>query len=293
MASSSESDALISIAMPVLNCEHTLAMAIRSIILQSHRNWELLLIDDGSIDSTIRFAERFADPRIRIIQDGCHKGLPARLNQAIGAARGEFLARADGDDVSFPERLESQLQFLQTHKDVDLVGTDMLVFKQDGCVLGRRICGCTHREICRRPWAHFPLAHPTWMGRTEWFRRFGYSESAVRMEDQELLLRSWNVSRFAGIPEVLVAFREDSISLRKALAGRLNYVRAVRSKAHAGGRHWFWRAALGHGAKAIVDVIAVATGLKYRLLRSRARPATLDLAVAWQNLWSTLQHNEQ
>jgi glycosyltransferase involved in cell wall biosynthesis len=282
---------LISIAMPVLNCERTLACALRGTILQTYGNWELLLIDDGSSDDTIRVAESFCDPRIRLFHDGRQMGLPARLNQAIQLARGEYLARMDGDDVSFPERLGTQLEYLRAHTEIDLVGASMAVFKGTGELLGVRPCSCTHEEICRRPWAHFTLGHPTWMGRTEWFRLHLYREDAVRMEDQDLLLRSWQDSRFAGIPEILVGFREDSLTLRKMLTGRLNYCRALVRQARITGRYCYWlRGVVAHAGKALVDVAAVATGLNYRVLRSRAQAAPpQDVAIAWREFWRTLQ----
>src|SRR5262245_7924035 len=73
---------LVSIGMPVFNCEKTLAIAIRSILNQTYDNWELLLMDDGSIDRTLDVARSFDDPRISVVTDHSHKGLVPRLNQA-------------------------------------------------------------------------------------------------------------------------------------------------------------------------------------------------------------------
>jgi hypothetical protein len=287
---SAHESALISIAMPVRNCERTLACALRSIILQTHVNWELLLIDDGSSDDTLRVAQSFRDPRIALSHDRRHLGLPARLNQAIRLAKGEFLARMDGDDVSLPERLAMQMHFLQAHSEIDLAGCGMFVFKGDGELLGQRLCGCTHDEICRRPWAQFPLGHPTWMGRKEWFRRYLYREDAFRMEDQDLLLRSWQTSRFGAVPELLVGFREESISLRKLLTGRLNYCRALLREARTSGiDRYLLLGVPAHMAKSIIDVVAVGTGLNYRLLRGRARPVTPETSGVWERFWTTLR----
>jgi glycosyltransferase involved in cell wall biosynthesis len=282
---------LISIAMPVCNCERTLALALRAIILQTYCKWELLLIDDGSEDDTLRVAEAFHDPRIRLVHDGLHLGLPARLNQAIALAGGDYLARMDGDDVSFQQRLAVQLRFLREHMDIDLVGAGMLVFKGDGELLGMRPCSCTHQEICRRPWAQFALGHPTWMGRMEWFRRNPYREDALRVEDQDLLLRTWRKSRFAGLSEILVGFREDSLSLSKILTGRLNYSRALLTNARTSGEYRYCvQGSAAHAVKAVLDVAAVATRLNYRVLRGRAKPLPEEVAIAWRGLWSTLQH---
>src|SRR5512135_1398022 len=116
------SQPLVSIGMPVRNNEATLALAIRSILEQTYTNWELLLIDDGSSDGTLRVMRGFTDERIRIFSDGLSLGLPDRLNQAIDASRGEYFARMDGDDVSYPRRLGRQVDYLRHHPQVDLVG---------------------------------------------------------------------------------------------------------------------------------------------------------------------------
>ena len=93
---------LVSIGMPVRNNKATLAIALQSIMVQTYKDWELFLIDDGSIDGSQAIEERFAeaDKRIKLIMDGRSQGLPERLNQAIDLSGGEYFARMDGDDVS-------------------------------------------------------------------------------------------------------------------------------------------------------------------------------------------------
>ena len=100
---------LVSIALTVLNAEKTLAVAIRSICDQTFEDWELIVLDDGSTDSSLSIAGRFGDPRIKVFSDGRNRGIAARLNQAMDLCRGEYFARMDADDVSsrpkeFPTR---------------------------------------------------------------------------------------------------------------------------------------------------------------------------------------------
>src|SRR5579871_2414525 len=97
---------LVSVGMPVRNNERTLARAIASILGQTHPQLELILIDDGSSDGTLRVAQSFSDSRIRLFSDGQSLGLSTRLNQAIDVSGGRYFARMDGDDVSYPERFE-------------------------------------------------------------------------------------------------------------------------------------------------------------------------------------------
>jgi len=281
---------LVTIGMPVRNCEKTIGTAIRSILNQTWSHWELLVIDDGSTDGTVREALSFAGPRIRVFADGRHRGIAPRLNEAVKRSRGAYFARMDGDDVSFPERLALQLAYLERNPAVDLLGAGVVVFHGEGEVLGTRAIRVTHEEICRRPRSGFPLAHPTWIGRTEWFRNHPYRPDAVRAEDQDLLLRNYRDSRFASLPAVLLGYREESLRLKNILRGRWSFLRGVIREERSGGRVAFaFRAILEHAAKAALETAAVATGLDYTVLRHRALPADPAIAHRWAQVWAEAQ----
>ena len=278
---------LVSIAMPVYNCEPTLATAIRSILHQTFENWELLLLDDGSSDRTLEAARSFPDPRIQVFDDRSHQGLVSRLNQAIDLSRGTYLARMDGDDVSYPERLALQVGHLQQHPDIDLLGGGILVFGRGGKVLGKREKRITHRHICRKPRAGFYLAHPTWMGKIEWFRKYRYHADAVRCEDHDLLLRAYESSLFAALPEIILGYREEELSIKKILTGRRSFVRSVVRQAVLR-RNWTMAIAamVEQSFKGFVDCVAIGTGLNYRILRHRALPLDEAEKDRWASVWS-------
>jgi glycosyltransferase involved in cell wall biosynthesis len=281
---------LVSIGLPAFNCEKTLAVAVRSILHQTYDNWELSLMEDGSSDGTLEVARSFCDPRISVFTDRSHKGLVPRLNEAVRMSRGEYFARMDGDDIAFPNRLKRQVEFLTENTNVDLVGCGILVFGDNGVALGVRHVTETHAEICRRPWAGFPLPHPTWMGRMEWFRSHRYDSKATRAEDQDLLLRTFSTSYFACLPEILQGYREDQLVLPNILRGRYSFTIAVF-------RDFFERkqyltaigGALGQCAKALVDVFAISTGFDHRILRHRARPMRSEMVECWANVWERVQ----
>jgi glycosyltransferase involved in cell wall biosynthesis len=285
---------LISIGMPAFNCKRTLALAIRSILKQSYQNWELLVVEDGSSDETVEVARSFSDSRIRVMSDGRHKGLVARLNQAVAASRGRYFARMDADDVAYPERLEHQVEFLERHPEVHLLGCGMLVFRDNGAAQGCRVSPRSHEELCREPTDGFAIGHPTWMGRTRWFEAHPYDSAAVLSEDQVLLLRAFENSQFACLPEILCGYRENRLVLRKILIGRCGFAKAAIRKL-VGRREYFTAAGtvLKQFAKAIVDVIAVSTGLDYRVLAHRARPLRADDLRRWTEVWSELQHETE
>lgn len=281
---------LVSIAMPVLNNEKTLAAAIRSILIQSYTDWELFLIDDGSTDSTVSVARSFRDSRIRFIADGVRAGLGLRLNQAIELSEGKYLARMDGDDICFPERLERQVRYLEENHSVDLLGTRAIVFSDEGTVRGVRPFRASHADICKQPWAGFHLPHPTWMGKIAWFKRYRYGVDVFRAEDQDLLLRTFEDSTFSCLPVVLLGYREGTLSIRKAAPARFSFSKSLIRESVRRGRYWFVIVGpLAQAGKILVDVLAAVLGLSRFVLRRRALPASEAEVSEWGKVVAALQ----
>jgi glycosyltransferase involved in cell wall biosynthesis len=199
---------LITVAMPVFNAGRFLRPAILSIVRQSFSDWELIIIDDGSTDGSIEGVKDIWDQRIRVLKDGANKGLAARLNEAIDLARGHYFARMDQDDVSYPDRFARQVEALQADPNLDLVGVRSIAISDTDEVIGTLPYALTLAELCAKPWRGFYLAHPTWMGRIEWFRFYRYAIPAPYLcEDQEMLLRSYSSSQFATVSDILFAYR--------------------------------------------------------------------------------------
>lgn len=198
----------ITIAMSVHNGGSQLLEAVRSIIAQTHTDWVMLLIDDGSTDNAVEHVRALADPRIRIEADGQKQGLARRLNQIVDQATTPFLARMDHDDIAHPTRLERQVAFLRAHDDVALVGSLCLSRSEGGAILGQLPFAEQHAEICARPWLGFFMPHPSWLGRTAWFQEYRYADPAPYCcEDQELLLRAHRSTHYHALPEALLAYR--------------------------------------------------------------------------------------
>lgn len=277
---------MISIALSMHNAAMTIDCAVRSLLLQTCTDWELLLFDDGSSDDGVDRVHRFADARIRIVSDGRRLGLAARLNQAIDLARGCLFARVDADDIAYPERLERQLAFLQANPEVDLLGSGMMVHADDGRPIGLYPVRENHAEICGRPYAGFYLAHPTWMGKTQWFRRWRYDPTCRRAQDQDLLLRSYAHSKFAVLPEPLAGYRQDALSVQKSLVGRYFFARAIARVAWRDHDYAAGAAAVAlQAAKFAADALAISSGLSRRLLPHQAVPFTETEAARWHDVW--------
>jgi glycosyltransferase involved in cell wall biosynthesis len=257
---------LISILMPFHNPGPAFGAAIRSILAQTYSNWELLLCDDGSTDGSLESARAVADERIVVWSDGDRKGLAGRLNDCIDRAKGEFIARMDADDVSYPERFAKQIAFLMSHPEIDLVGCQMLVFGEDGSPLGQRRLALEHGEI---------------VARGEWFRKNRYDVNAIRYEDVELLYRACGSSRFANLPEILYGYREMGSGFSKRLKTRMGRVRYLKATAS---RSMYLRSAFTEGWKMLADAALVATSGRYAMLRRRERRLSSAQNAEWESV---------
>lgn len=203
---------MITIGLPFYNNERTLLDAIRSVFAQSVSDWELLLIDDGSVDGSLRIARSIADPRVQVLTDGENKGLAVRLNEIADLARGEFIARLDADDMMHPERLRAQLKYLEGHPDVDLVDTGLYAIDAAREPVGVR--GVDIVEFsARSALGNRMLSHATILGRAEWFRANRYDERLPRCQDHELWCRTWRTSVFGRVSEPLY-FCEETGGVR-------------------------------------------------------------------------------
>lgn len=220
----SDENPLISVAMPIYNAGKYLRPAVLSIVNQSVKNWEMFIIDDGSTDDALSYITDIQDSRISIIKDGLNKGLAARLNQAIDLAQGRYFARMDQDDISYPERFAKQLIALKNDDKLDLVSVKAIKISMQNQPVGYLSFVSSHSKIIAAPWRGFYMAHPTWMGRTEWFRKHKYAVPAPYLcEDQELLLRSYADSKFLSLNEILFAYRvRDHIPLKKLAKTRFS-----------------------------------------------------------------------
>jgi glycosyltransferase involved in cell wall biosynthesis len=278
----------VTIAMPTRNAAATLPQAVASLRNQTHSHWNLIILDDGSTDETFQVARRAAadDSRISVVRKQSSHGIGARLNEILDMTESSLLARMDADDVAYPQRFERQVQYLKENPEVDLLGCAMLVFGSEGRAIGKRRVPTTHAEICRRPKAGFPLFHPTWMGRLDWFRRHRYRPAAMRHEDQDLLLRSYRTSVFANLQEPLLGYNEAQLILKNLLQGRINRTRAVAGMLWKEGHR---AGAVGvvaeQFAKGSVDAFAISARLDHRLLRHRASPISEAELTAWQRVW--------
>lgn len=277
---------LVTVAMSVYNGAATVQAALRSLLWQTFPDWELVLINDGSADSTASVVDQFHDPRIRVIHASERRGLAARLNECVDVARGKYIARMDADDILYPDRFQRQVAYLDAHPDIDLLGHGAVLFKGSGEVVGVYPISEQHEDICRTPWWGFPLAHPTWMGRRTWFLRNRYDQSLRKGQDQELLLRTWQQSRFAVLPLCLMGYRVDRISASKSMWGRTAYCRRLLLQANdMTSIGWALRGIAVHAAGLMRDMFLDATGIVSHGARQSFMSADQLVSEQWQAVW--------
>lgn len=226
----------ISVVMPVCNGEAFVAQAIESILAQTYRDFDLLVIDDGSSDGTPAILCDFEarDSRVRVLHQE-HKGLVAALNAGLAAARAPLIARMDADDVATPERFELQVEYLQAHPECVVLGTAMDVVDPDGAPIYTQHAETEHETLLRNllmlnPDAKSGIAHPTVMMRREAALAAGGYRADYEVEDIDLWLRLAERGRLANLPEVCLQYRLHAQSYvhRRSVELRRGYARLLR-----------------------------------------------------------------
>lgn len=201
-------DPPLSVVMSIYNGAPYLRQAIDSILGQTFRDFELLLINDGSIDDSLSIIESYSDPRIHLISRE-NRGLVASLNEGIARARGKFIARMDADDLSHPRRLEKQMQLFQERPDAVLCGTTYEVIDKEGKVLRNKIEVPLDDIVIRQVLlAHNVFGHGSVMFVAERVREVGgYQQGEYPAEDYGLWVRLAQKGSLHNLPEVLFSYR--------------------------------------------------------------------------------------
>ncbi len=222
--------ASVSVLMPTFNQQKYLRAAIESILMQTYPDFELLIIDDGSTDSTPEILGEYAikDKRVRVISRE-NKGLCASLNELLAMAQGQFIARMDSDDISLCGRFASQVQFLQDHPEVVCVGGHIQLINEAGRMYGRVMYPIEDGEIQSAALAARPsIAHPCFMMRRESVVAIGgYDAAQFPAEDLDLILRLGEIGKLANLDEVILRYRGHLKSISRQL--RLKQERKARA----------------------------------------------------------------
>lgn len=196
----------ISVVVPVFNRAHVVGDAVRSLLAQTWRELEVVVVDDGSTDDSVAVVEALADPRVRVVRHERNRGIPHARNTGMEAARGRYLAWLDSDDVARPDRIAEQVAYLEANPEVALVGACAGKLRADGGPKrGVRVPPLNHEVIA--PWLLFRSAfqQSAVMGRADMLRRFPYRPDLPVCEDLDQFQRIAGAGyRVANLPRVLI-----------------------------------------------------------------------------------------
>lgn len=221
----------ITIGIPFYNAENTLLDAVRSVFAQTHEEWELILLDDGSTDRSLELAMSIKDPRVKVFSDGENKRLAARLNQVPGLAKYDYLARMDADDLMSPKRIEIQLDFLVSHPELDLVSTGICSLTNANYPVGTR-CPSPDYVVSAKSLltGNSAIVHASLVGNRSWFLRNKYRENLRASEDANLWIRAFSRGdlKIGFVGEPYYYYREDgNVKISKLITAYREGIRTI------------------------------------------------------------------
>ncbi len=197
----------ISVVMPVFNGADHLREAIDSILAQTFKDFEFIIVDDASTDNSRAIIKSYLDQRIKLFVNENNLGTAGSLNEAIGKSAGEYIARMDADDISLPDRFETQVKFLDENPQIAMVGTWARVI---GDKAGLLIAHPTDPAILRSNLIfHASFVHPSVMIRRGFFSNLGfkYDPEFRQGQDYKLWVQMSEKLRLANINKVLIYYR--------------------------------------------------------------------------------------
>lgn len=200
----------ISVIMSVYNGEMYLAEAIESVINQTYKNWELIIINDCSTDTTAEILADFAsrDGRIKVYTNEVNLKLPSSLNKAVSLCNGKYIARMDADDICLADRLEKQYRFMEDNSDVALSSCRFLTVKNGVYASGGAGGRCDSEAIKAMLLTVNPILHPGVIAKAEIMKELKYNTTLTCTEDLELWTRiAMNNLKMEILPEYLLIYR--------------------------------------------------------------------------------------
>ena len=197
----------VSVILSVYNAEKHLKQAIESILYQTFSDFEFFIVNDASTDSTASIISSFKDSRIIRIDNTKNSGVAVSANRCFDAAKGEYIARMDADDISMPKRFERQVMYMDNHTDVGICGSWIKTFGTKKNYIHRY--PAEHEEIKFMMFKDNPFAQPAIMLRKSMFDKYSlrYKQECFPSEDYELWERGISFFKGANIPEVLLHYR--------------------------------------------------------------------------------------
>lgn len=214
---------LISVVMPVYNAEKFLSQAIKSVLDQTYKNFEFIIVDDYSIDSSYQICQKNQknDPRIKLSKNNANMGVGYSLNYAISKSQGQYIARMDSDDMMDPMRLEKQINYLKSNKKIVCVGSWMKEIDENNQVIDYRVTPLHHEQIYEKMFYEMAIQNPTLMiNRNLIPESFEWCKTDGILDDLDLLFKLLLFGKFGNVGEYLMLYRihDNNLSLKNIRA---------------------------------------------------------------------------
>ncbi len=200
----------ISVLMPAYNAEEYIAEAIESILNQTFKYFEFIIVDDCSTDSTLKIIQEYAKVDKRIIVRKNEKNLKicGTLNKGIELAGGKYIARMDADDWSYPDRLYKQFRFMEKNPDIVLSGGTIEICDEKMNVLNKRKYSIADEEIRKKIFRYSPFGHPATIWKTEIIKKSGsYNEAFIVAQEYDLYFRVGKMGKFGNLLDTIYRLR--------------------------------------------------------------------------------------
>lgn len=207
----------VSVFIPVYNSEKYIGEAIESILNQTYRNFELIIVDDGSTDNTIQVINKYTDNRIRVVQNKKNMGIPYTRNIGLNEARGKYLVLMDADDISYPTRIETQVNYMENNPNIVAAGT---AYKHIGNTKKKRVInkkGMSSNLTKIKLLFGSPLANATSIIRLSIVREknLKYDEEFFVAQDYKFWVELSKYGELAVIPKLLYKYRIGHMNITK------------------------------------------------------------------------------
>ena len=198
----------ISVVLAVYNGQRYIKPSIESVLAQTYGDFELIIVNDASTDSTLNIIELYSDPRVIVHNNNENMGQTASLNAGLRMARGKYIARTDAGDISVPDRFLKQVRFLDEHSEIDILGTAAFQYDTAGKFRGKVFMPSRPSTILQRIFFACPVIHISVMMRRERILRLdGYNESYRILADYGLWAKALqNEFRFWNLDEILAGY---------------------------------------------------------------------------------------
>ena len=208
---------IVSVIMPCYNEEENVRNAVTCVLQQTFQNFELIIVDDCSTDATAAIVASFADSRICLLRNAENMGVAKSLNAGLKIARGRYIARMDADDISLPDRLERQLNYLEKN-DFDLIGGVTEMINEDGTLLYSIKNVPTKSEKINKALCYGQcIAHPTWLGKKVVFDSLDGYRKVPLCEDYDFTLRAvLKGYKISNLNETVLKYRMTANSVSRS-----------------------------------------------------------------------------